>query len=290
MDNFERIRFYDRDFWALRDDLIGGEFNGNKARKLEYFLNLDLSGVKRIISYGSNQSNAMYSLSVFARLKNLEFIYVSDHISSYLLQNPVGNYAHALRNKMKFITNEKRREFALSLKTHEDLFIEEGVFMREAEVGFKTQANLIRDFAIKKGLKFDIFLPSGTGTSATYLSKNLPEFDVFTTPCVGDALYLNSQIKDLDADSKLKVLNPPKKYHFGDLKKELFEIYIQLKKQTNIEFELLYDSVGWLTLLSNLDKFGDEILYIHQGGVIGNESLIPRYERKFKLDYDIMSI
>lgn len=86
------------------------------------------------------------------------------------------------------------------------------------------------------------------------------------------------------------MLNPPKKYHFGDLKKELFEIYIQLKKQTNIEFELLYDSVGWLTLLSNLDKFGDEILYIHQGGVIGNESLIPRYERKFKLDYDIMSI
>ncbi|MBQ6223896.1 MAG: 1-aminocyclopropane-1-carboxylate deaminase, partial [Campylobacter sp.] len=47
-------------FWLLRDDLLG-VINGNKARKLHYYLNADLSKFKKIVSYGSSQSNAMYS-------------------------------------------------------------------------------------------------------------------------------------------------------------------------------------------------------------------------------------
>ena len=43
---------------------MDGEFNGNKARKLEYFLHAGLGGIKRVVSYGSSQSNAMYSLSM----------------------------------------------------------------------------------------------------------------------------------------------------------------------------------------------------------------------------------
>ncbi|HDX6261372.1 TPA: 1-aminocyclopropane-1-carboxylate deaminase, partial [Campylobacter fetus subsp. venerealis] len=42
--------------------------------------------------------------------------------------------------------------------------------------------------------------------------------------------------------------------------------------------------VGWLSLLYNLTEFKNKILYIHQGGIIGNESLLERYKRKFKLD------
>ena len=68
----------------LRDDLVEGGFNGNKARKLEYFLHADLSGVKRVVSYGSSQSNAMYSLSVFAKMKGFEFHYVVSNLSSNL--------------------------------------------------------------------------------------------------------------------------------------------------------------------------------------------------------------
>ena len=68
----DKIRLRGREFWLLRDDLLG-EFNGNKARKLEYFLNADLSGFDAIVSHGSSQSNAMYSLSLFANLKGLKF-------------------------------------------------------------------------------------------------------------------------------------------------------------------------------------------------------------------------
>lgn len=71
-----------------------------------------------------------------------------------------------------------------------------------------------------------------------------------------------------------------KKYHFGKLYKEFFEIHDELLKQTNIEFELLYDSLGWISIDNYLKKIKNEvnnILYIHQGGIIGNISMKQRY-------------
>ncbi|MBD3807863.1 MAG: 1-aminocyclopropane-1-carboxylate deaminase/D-cysteine desulfhydrase, partial [Epsilonproteobacteria bacterium] len=75
-------------FFLKRDDLIHVNFSGNKARKLYYFLINDFSNIKRLISYGSNQSNAMYSMSVLAKLKGWEFEYYTNHISEHLSQNP----------------------------------------------------------------------------------------------------------------------------------------------------------------------------------------------------------
>ena len=48
-----------------------------------------------------------------------------------------------------------------------------------------------------------------------------------------------------------------------------------------VEFDLIYDPVGLLTLKENLADFKNEILYIHQGGILGNVSQKARYERKF---------
>jgi 1-aminocyclopropane-1-carboxylate deaminase/D-cysteine desulfhydrase-like pyridoxal-dependent ACC family enzyme len=48
-----------------------------------------------------------------------------------------------------------------------------------------------------------------------------------------------------------------------------------------IEFDLLYDPVGWLILLENPEIFQKPTLYIHQGGLIGNESMLARYQRKY---------
>ena len=77
----QKTKFNGLDFYVLRDDLLG-IFNGNKARKLEYFFNADLSGIKQIVSYGSSQSNAMFSLSVFAKINRLEFHYVVSNLNS----------------------------------------------------------------------------------------------------------------------------------------------------------------------------------------------------------------
>ena len=67
-------------YFVKRDDLLHSDFSGNKARKFYYFLKNDLQGIEKIISHGSNQSNAMYSLSVLCKLKNLKFDYYVSHL------------------------------------------------------------------------------------------------------------------------------------------------------------------------------------------------------------------
>ena len=64
---------------------------------------------------------------------------------------------------------------------------------------------------------------------------------------------------------------------------EIYAIYKELLDSCGVEFELLYDGVGWLTLMANLDIFKGEILYIHQGGMLGNITLLDRYRRKFDM-------
>ena len=371
---------------------MDGEFNGNKARKLEYFLHAGLGGIKRVVSYGSSQSNAMYSLSVFAKMKGLEFHYVVSNLNSNLAANPIGNFKFALENGMKIYIDKDRRararalayelaglkegeiyggeavnltddsdrsglnlskfnerlgftdtnlsaknmpnsqaEIAPNLQNQDrenlikfdgsaklsstnsgefvshknsnlkksanppssnlpaaqdcfigdSLFINEGVWQPQAEAGFISQARQIERWADAESKTVDIFLPSGTGTSAAFLAKHV-KFDVFTCPCVGDADYLKSEIEALTPNSKVRILPPPKKYHFGDLKLELYQIWREVCEQTGIEFELIYDPVGFLTMTSNLGVFKNEILYIHHGGALGNISQKLRYERKFK--------
>ena len=88
----------------------------------------------------------------------------------------------------------------------------------------------------------------------------------------------------LESDEKLHplILEPEKKWHFSKLYSEHYKIWLKLRKQTGVEFDMLYDPVGWQVLLANTDKLDGEIMYIHQGGVLGNESMLPRYQRKYK--------
>jgi 1-aminocyclopropane-1-carboxylate deaminase/D-cysteine desulfhydrase-like pyridoxal-dependent ACC family enzyme len=130
-------------------------------------------------------------------------------------------------------------------------------------------------------------LPSGTGTTALFLQKHLP-LEVLTVSCVGGSSYLKKQFFSLEKDEKIHptILEAEKKYHFGKLYKEFIDIYNELLNETEIEFDLLYDSLGFKTLFEYLDKYSLDnlptILYIHQGGVLGNESMLLRYSRKFK--------
>lgn len=270
-----KITFRNTNFLLKRDDLLDSRFSGNKARKLHYFLNYDFNNFRKIISHGSPQSNAMYSLSELSKIKGVGFEYYVDHIADYLKQNPHGNYKYALQNGMKIL----EEAFPITLKD-EELFIPEGGHFVEAEYGIKILAQELKLYDA------DIFLPSGTGTTALYLQKHLKQ-KVYTCACVGGANYLKKQFLELEGDERRHptILTLDKKYHFAKLYREFFEIWIELKKETDIEFDLLYDPLGWMTLLKYQSQFKKEILYIHQGGLIGNESMYPRYKRRFNEDY-----
>lgn len=268
-------------FYIKRDDTIHSKFSGNKARKLYYYLQKDFPKIKKIISYGSNQSNAMYSMSELAKMKSWEFDYFVDHIPTYLKENPQGNYLKALENGMSILLKDDK-EMMLPLD-EETLFIEEGARGREAEYGIKILAREIIEWQENNNIKdLKIFLPSGTGTTALYLQKHL-KYRVYTTPCVGDEDYLKKQFLMLEEDRRYHpiILNTEKKYHFGKLYREFFDIYRELKSN-GIEFDLLYDPKGWKIISLYPNIFTQTTLYIHQGGLIGNESMLARYERRYK--------
>ena len=286
----ERIRFEGREYFLKRDDRIHPDFSGNKARKFYHWLEGEFPDIRKVVSYGSVQSNAMYSLSVLAKMRGWEFAYFVDHIPTWLRKNPIGNYRAALENGTAFYeqTDIKKGKWG-----KEVLFVEEGGRQPEAEEGIRLLAREIVEWQERNGIEvLTVFLPSGTGTTALYLQKNCSLLTahsslttkVVTTPCVGDARYLRRQFAMLESDEKLwpTVLDTRKKYHFGKLYREFYRLWLELYRQTGVEFDLLYDPKGWLTLFEKkMWESGGEILYLHQGGLKGNESMLPRYRRKY---------
>ena len=277
----EKHTFEGQTFFLKRDDLIHPDFSGNKASKFYYYLLNDFPHISTLISYGSAQSNAMYSLSVLAKMKGWHFEYFVDHVAEYLKQNPHGNYKAALENGM----HVHEASFNKEILKHDTLFIEEGGRQKEAEFGIQRLAEEIENWQKTACLDtLNIFLPAGTGTTALFLQKNLPKCSVYTTPCVGDALYLKKQFFMLEENEKNhpRILSMGKKHHFGKLYKENYRIWLKLQEQTGVVFDLLYDPLGWQVLLKHPELFSMPLLYIHQGGVLGNESMLARYERKYK--------
>ncbi len=281
----DTIRFDKTTFFIKRDDLIHPDFSGNKARKLYHYLVNDFAQIKKLVSYGSNQSNAMYSMSVLAKINGWNFTYYTDHISTYLKQNPHGNFKEAVANGMNIVEGVTTNS---NQESEDTLFINEGCRDKEAYLGIQMLASELIEQSKEFGFT-NIFLPSGTGTTALFLQKSLLEQNaslrVYTTFCVGDKEYMLHQFSELEADKKNypTLISPLKKYHFGKLYKELYIIWLKLQKDTDIEFDLLYDPIGWSVVMSNLDIFKDSsTLYIHQGGLLGNVSMKKRYERAYK--------
>ena len=291
----QQISFDGKTIYLKRDDLLDEDFSGNKARKLHYYLENDFPHITKIVSYGSAQSNAMYSLSVLAKMRGWKFEYIVDHIAEYLKENPHGNYQGALKNGMVLLNaSEIEVDYSKYKNSKNILFIEEGGRQKEAEYGLTILANEIANWQDENNIKeLNIFLPSGTGTTALFLQKAFIDMKkinskinsiVYTNPCVGDVDYLKKQFLELESNDKYHpiILTLEKKHHFGKLYRENYEIWLKLYKETQIEFDLLYDPLGWRVLLDNDKLFMKPCIYIHQGGVLGNESMLPRYERKYK--------
>lgn len=283
-----QIKLFNKNFLLLRDDLLG-EINGNKARKLDFIKEINLP-YKNIICYGSSQSNAMQALALFCNKSNYNFTFVCARECDI-----TGNLADAINNNAKIIYSNKfyktPKELAYELYKNdkESFLIDEGVCNDFARFGFFKMAKELA--IVAKEIDFDVFLPSGTYTSAIYLEKYLrifcPNINVYTCACVSADEYFKKQVKLLNPNSALKLLKTKKKYHFAKLYEELF---VMIENIDKIDFELLYDSVGMIAIYENLDILKENILYIHQGGLLGSSTLKERYLRHFKAKYNFSEI
>jgi len=295
--------------FVKRDDLLGVSanhndssqaFTGNKARKLHYYLENDFPEISTLVSYGSAQSNMLFSLSELAKIKGWECRFYTDHIARHLRDQPRGNYAKALENGVDIVSLregfpngcgkilQRYVEEDILPSSENTLFIPEGGRQAESEIGIRLLADEIAQWVKDHDIENPkVFLPSGTGTTAFFLQKHLP-FEVLTCACVGSAEYLLGQFSGLGEISRLPRILPTlhpdsgasKKYHFGKLYPEHYATWMALKQETGIRFELLYDPLGWACATDYVQSNPEvSLIYLHQGGLLGNETMIARYQR-----------
>ncbi len=274
-----KIELDGRVFYVKRDDLIDPFLAGNKYRKLYTLLQTPSQKLNKIISYGGTQSNAMLAIAAMCKNKGWEFFYYTKPLSKSLKNENRGNFYHAKNLGMVHVEIEEQfyKDFIASLRLNLDektFIIDQGGAVLEARLGLEVLASEIRVAGL--GVK-SLATPSGTGTTALYLALSLPEYRVYTTPCVGDIAYLREQMSALHKiPSNLIILEPQKKYHFAKPYREFLEIWQKLLK-SGIEFDLIYAPSMWMALL---EQTQEKVLYIHSGGVSGNESMPHRYGAK----------
>jgi len=270
-----------REFFVKRDELFDPYLAGNKFRKLHTLLHTPKERYTKIISYGGTQSNAMLAIARMCEQKSWEFEYYSKPISKVQqIQNSGNLYlAKALGMIHKQISDAEYRDVINGLQFNLDrksFVIEKMGAIGAAKEGLEFLAQEIRE---QNPSVNSLATPSGTGTTALFLALSLPEYKVYTVACVGDEMYLRTQMLSLceSLPKNLIILKTKKKYHFA----KLYENFYKMYKKTlaaGIEFDTLYAPAMWETLLEQTDE---RVLYIHSGGVTGNETMLNRYKIKF---------
>lgn len=282
---FEQI-----DFYLKRDDLLHPQFSGNKARKFMSLLSLANADIDTLVGHGSPQANSLYSMAALAKLRGWKLDFYVDHIPSWLSQNPIGNYCAALALGANIIAT--RPTYGCSVADYltqqqwlpNQLFVPEGGRSPIAQSGVNQLAQEILVWmASQPSANWVVALPSGTGTTAIYLHQALKQhnIEVVTCACVGGDDYLREQWLSLGEQSHPTILSSVTKHQFGHLYPEQYDLWQKLGDQTKVEFELLYDPLMWQRLQEWWPTQANrKLLYIHQGGLLGNESMLPRYRRQ----------
>ncbi|WP_119327561.1 1-aminocyclopropane-1-carboxylate deaminase [Cysteiniphilum halobium] len=276
-------------FIIKRDDLIHPIFSGNKAYKLYWLIEHIKHNphIKKVASYGGAQSNYMLALAQFCSLNKLAFDYWLKPLSKTLKNTPHGNYKEALALGMQSCFLDQELSLA-NIKSHykEDagiLILAQGGADARAEEGMKLCAQEINAYLKQHNItQASVVIASGTGISALYLQQHVDKiYQVYTVPCVGDKAYLYKQMVAFSQGKwRLpKIISPLKKYYFGHCYPEYLAMYYKLKKQTNIEFDLLYDPLTWQVMFEHYDALPKPIIYLHCGGASGNISMLKRYYR-----------
>lgn len=279
----ESFRFAGRIFHVKRDDLIHPDFSGNKYRKLYRFIHMPSEALDSIVSYGGIQSNAMLSIAALCHLKGWRFEYICKTVPKYLRDNPTGNYRRSLELGMQLneVVPTQYHTVVGALNSEHGTrrkIVPQGGADPAAKEGVRVLAEEIREWQREHAIEIlNVVTPSGTGTTAAFLAAALPECRVLTVAAVGDAAYLERQIDTLmPLPPNLQILSTP--YRFATPHPELLNMYEELKA-SGIEFDLIYAPVMWKALLENMEDIEGEVLYVHSGGVSGNETMLARYAR-----------
>jgi 1-aminocyclopropane-1-carboxylate deaminase/D-cysteine desulfhydrase-like pyridoxal-dependent ACC family enzyme len=146
-----------------------------------------------------------------------------------------------------------------------------------------------------------IFLGAGTGTTALYLARHLAHgARVVAVPVAGSSEYLIRQMRDLElrsgrsqlssAPSEFsgfpEVLRPRMKASFADIRREKLLVWKELERAGKglIHFDLVYGPPAWEEVWLALDERrldgNRDLIFLHTGGLEGNDSMLSRFVHK----------
>lgn len=283
----DSVQFRGRTLYVKRDDLIDPCLSGNKYRKLYSLVQTSPNTYTKIISYGGAQSNAMYSIACLCHAKGWEFHYYTKTLPSYLNDAVEGNLELSLAKGMKLheVTHdafEAKVEELKKIDEEKTLLISQGGADEIAKEGVSLLAQEINAWKVEQKLEnLSVVLPSGTGTTALYLQAELDaDISVYTSVLVGDKAYQHEQWQRLSSAPYPKILPSDKKRKFAKPYDEYLEIHKELEEQTGIVFDLIYAPKTWMEMMEHFSESSEPLLYIHTGGVSGNETMLERYRYK----------
>jgi 1-aminocyclopropane-1-carboxylate deaminase len=269
--------------------------SGNKSWKLYHYYNDQSYGhVKRVVSYGGNQSNAMYAIHQLCKDKQWHFHYFSNPIDNDDVT--VNSHYHKVFLEKKNSTiHDYEAEYKYYMDTVFDpadtLLIEQGACSEHAREGVERVAQQIHSFALNElnGEELNILLPSGTGTSCAYLTQYFvrqnANIRVWTVPCVGNKAYLLDQMLKLVPDStflekNIHIIEAKGKYRkFAHPHVDLYNYWKQFKDEYGIELDLIYAPKTLVTFEDTKLSRDGIWMYLHTGGVTGNISQLNRYNK-----------
>lgn len=273
-----------------RDDLIDEVVSGNKWRKLKYnILQAQSSKAERIISFGGAFSNHLIATAKAAHLAGIESIGIVRGEELNPSSNHMLRICASFNMKLVFVS---RSEYELrndkSYQNDLHVFYPNSFLIPEGGANF---FGLIGCQEIWSEITEDydyVALAAGTGTTAAGILSGMPEQ---TKMLVFSALKgsfmreeILSKIKygfhneefESSCAQRLEVFDDDLFGGYGKFNPALLDFITWSKNQFDLPLDKIYTAKAFFRLLKLLDQGKidpkSRILFIHTGGLIGNES------------------
>lgn len=276
--------------WIKRDDQIHSIISGNKWRKIKLHFEKAISQKRQVIAtMGGVNSNHLAATAFYAYQLGMPFFaFVRGKEHSNTLTNTM-RLLQQCDAKIQFVDRQEfrkiRNQTPNSLLPNNAYWIPEGGTHILALEGMNSLINELKTQLPQKPDRIIV----GVGSGGTALGLALSGYTkIEACLAVKDQTIINRLNHILNQNQRTDLQNLPITWHFEAAKKgfasgeiEILEAIAKFYNETNILLDPIYTAKTWLYLKENIEKgiyqSGEQIVFVHTGGIQGLESWIDRY-------------
>jgi 1-aminocyclopropane-1-carboxylate deaminase/D-cysteine desulfhydrase-like pyridoxal-dependent ACC family enzyme len=275
----------------LRTDLTDSAISGNKWYKLKYNL-LEAQRKKLpVLTFGGAFSNHIAATAAAGKKMNIRTIGIirgEEHLPlNATLQQAVDD------GMQLFYLSRTEYRNKYSPEVMEKLHNRFGKFMMVPEGGSNRLAlKGVREMLPSDSERFHyIVLASGTGgtTGGLFVAKH-PQQTLLSVPVLKNAVWMPAEIAKLTGKPLNNTIRFLYDYHFGGYAKisaVLVDFVNDFYTQTRVPLDVIYTGKAMFAVFdlmqSGFFTSGDTILFIHTGGLQGNEGM--KQQKNIHLTY-----